>query len=240
MIKRIVFYFLSFLIFIFCLAGCSNNNTDFIVTDYTETLKADAQNRDFQTIWTKEIDPEILDKELMERMKNPGLSENGLSEEEAEEALEKIEKMKNGSDKKNDKNILLPEGTYVSSSKKPVYPQLEDFEILDLSDYSKQELEFLKQFIEQIENKKLDKSFFLEKNYFNYVILNYEISLWPEVKKYYIGKAYKGSVNKTQNIFEIAIRLIFEHNYLDLTLNLDKIDDKCVINQVRLFDFKDL
>ena len=239
MYKSFLFVTLFFLAFLFIFSACSNNNAELQITDYTETLKADAMNRDFLTVWTKEIDPEILDKELLERMKNPGLSENGLSQEEADEALNKIEKMKNTSDKKKDKNILLPEGSYLSSFQNPVYPQIEDFEVLDLSDYSKEELVFLKNFITSIENKELDKNIFSEKNYFNYVILDYEISSWPQVKKYYIGKAYRGSISKSEEIFEIAIRLIFTFSYVDLTLNLDKIDDKCVISQVRISEFKD-
>jgi hypothetical protein len=147
--------------------------------------------------------------------------------------------MKNGGEKKKDKRLLLPEGPYLSPAVYPVYPQIDDFDVLDLSDYKTEELQFIRQFLLSIENKQLDKSIFVEKNYYNYVILNYEIADWPEIQKYYIGKAYKGAVSKTEDIFEIAVRLMFERSYVDLIINLDKIDNKCLINQVRVSEFKD-
>lgn len=231
--------FLIIICFLFMIIGCSNSDDVFEVPSYLDTLKAATESSFHSVEWTQQIDPYILDESLKnDDIKNPGLTKDGLSEEESENALDLVTKAKSGRlSKKN--NILIPEALFLGKSKNlqsKVHPYIENFASLDISLIKNEELSLINNFLESLKAKTINPENFILENRFMVTLLNYDIKDWPDITDWIIGKPYKGEIYIEENpfeIYEIPVRLIFDDSYLDILIDLIKDEtDKYFIEQV--------
>lgn len=231
--------------FLILILGCSNSDEVFEVPSYLDTLKAATESSYHSVEWTQQIDPYILDESLKsDEIKNPGLSKDGLSQEESEEALDLVTKAKSGNLNKKKRNILMPEALFLSNNndlQTKVYPFIRDFASLDISLIKEDELLLINSFLESLKSKTINPENFILENRFITTLLQYDIQEWPELIDWIIGKPYKGDFYIEENLFEIyeiPVRLIFEISYLDIIIDLTKDDsEKYLIEQVSFNDF---
>ena len=206
--------FSSLIIFLtFCFFSCSNTTASKIITSDGNNLREKIQNKESSVNWTKPLE------------------ENRLSE-----SIDKNDKL-TSSVKVNPEIMMI-----LKSDFPPVYPYIENFESLDISELKPAWKGIVKKLFEVFNTdlNKLPENMIDNKYIFNYVFFVYDLKeQWKENFKeefktenafssYIIGKPFI-----SDDIVQIPVRLTSEKGKVTIMVYLWN-DGKYLINQIEI------
>ncbi len=205
-------------LFIFFIFICSCDNKLSFEEKELSTLKYSADKIERKFKWSNEIDGQILTDKI------PDFS--GL----AKSAAKNVSSI----------NVIAPE-----YKKDPVFPEVFSFSNLDLSNYTKNTLAFVKNFASDFINNKSLETYFSDGKLYELKIFKYNLEKINEGQKTAFADYLLGSPFANENIFECPVRFFYKDTYiegqygsksLDLLLYLKIEDNVCKISQITFME----
>ncbi len=110
-----------------------------------------------------------------------------------------------------------------------LYPYLDGFASLDTSSVPNHLYQFILDFLDSLNTKNIDASFFNEEQLYLKTIIQYEMREYPVIVSHVIGEAFL--FDNPSGAYEIPIRLVFENGYANCFLYCELDGDTYKVEQ---------
>lgn len=205
------FYFLV----LFLSVACSDGRT-FVQGGTDETLRSLSETRAENTLWTKELEEDVLKKNILRH-----------------------EKIKSDVE-------LSSESVSVLFQKEYVYPSIEEFGNLDASNVLPAIHSAIKEFVIKFSSGQDVSSFFLENNFFTYIFFMEDISLifdecfLADIKKEeeLFSSFEMARPFIADNMFEVPVRLFCKYGFVDIHIFFDEDENKIAFLEIIKWEAK--